>query len=110
LKHIDDQLRLVGRHPQEHGGHLLVWLLQRHDLATHLVEVQEFFEGYDAHGLMTFRRYSSLQFHLLERDIFVELVKDVGFEIADLYGNYDHTPYIDESSPYMIWSLRRTTS
>lgn len=109
LRYVDSQLRLATRQELEHGGQLLVWLLQQHDPHTNLVEVQEFFEEYDGAGLMTSRRYSRLQFHLLEYDRFVEMLRAVGFEVAQVYGDYACAPFVEDSSPFMIWVLRRGT-
>jgi hypothetical protein len=103
-----NQLQLAARQEQDNGGNLLVWLLQKYDPITRLVEVLEFFEEYDSDGLMAARRYSALQFHLLERDTFIKLVDETGFEVARVYGDYNYAPFVDDSSPFMIWVLRRT--
>src|SRR5262249_27848927 len=93
LKSVDNQLRLVGRHPLNDDGQLLVWLLQRLDPKSNVVEVLEFFEEYDAAGLLRSKRYSPLQFHLLEKAVFENLIIEAGFEVAHLYGNYEYAPF-----------------
>lgn len=103
LKSVDGQLRLVGRHAQE-GGELLVWLLQRQN--ANQVEVLEFFEQYDALGVLQSKRYSTLTFHLLEKATFERLIEQAGFEVVDLYGDYACAPFDPENSPFMIWRLR----
>lgn len=108
LKYVDNQLQLAARQEQDNGGNLLVWLLQKYDPITRLVEVLEFFEEYDSDGLLAAKRYSALQFHLLERDTFIKLVDETGFEVARVYGDYNYAPFVDDSSPFMIWVLRRT--
>lgn len=105
---IDNQLRLAARQDLDHGGHLLVWLLQKRNPDTNVVEVMEFFEEYDANGVMTSKRYSPLQFHLLARKDFQELVDEVGFEIVHVYGDYSRGAFSEEHSPFMIWILRRS--
>jgi SAM-dependent methyltransferase len=106
LKSVDDQLHLVGRHEREHGGHLLVWLLQKHDPSTNLVEVLEFFEEYDGRGMLLSKRYSALQFHLLDKPTFERLIAEAGFVVQQLYGDYHYAPFDEDSSPFMVWVLR----
>lgn len=106
LKYVDQQLRLAVREERAEGGHLLVWLLQQHNPATQVVEVLEFFEEYDARGLLISKSYSALQFHLLEKARFEQLITEVGLEVVALYGDYQKNPFIADTSPFMIWVLR----
>lgn len=104
---VDNQLRLVGQHATDGNGLLFVWLLQRYTPDTGLVEVIEFFETYDEQGMMRSKRTSTLQFHLLEKDRFERLIASTGFEVVHLYGDYAYAPFKAETSPFMIWILRR---
>jgi hypothetical protein len=107
LQSVDDRLRLVGRHPVANGGQLLVWLLQRRMPNPALVEVLEFFEEYDDQGILRSKRYSAIAFHLLEKDLFERLITETGFEVVNLYGDYSYSAFDAQTSPFMIWLLRR---
>ncbi len=107
FKSIDGQLRLAAQYETGDGGTLMVWLLQRHLPDTMLVDVLEFFEMYDARGIMQSKRFSRLQFHLMEKARFEGLIERTGFEGVQINGDYDRSPYREDSSPYMIWMLRR---
>lgn len=109
LKSIDNQMRLVSRTALEDGGQLHVWLLQRYTAGTMVAEVLEFFEDYDAAGLLRSKRYSALEFHLLAKEPFEWLMAKAGFEVVDLYGDYAYAPFDAETSPFMIWVLGRQT-
>lgn len=103
---IDDQLRLVARRP--HGeGELLFWLLQQYDVASRQVTVLEFFEEYDADGIMQRRRMVDLRFTLLEQAAFEDLIAQAGFRVLDIYGDYQRSPFDPASSPFMIYVLGR---
>jgi SAM-dependent methyltransferase len=108
LKTVDNQLRLVGQHALDDGGELHVWLLQRRGPNPYVVEVLEYFETYDPHGVMRSKRYSRLQFHLLEQEIFERLIAQTGFEVVHLYGDYAYAPFDDSTSPVMIWILKQS--
>jgi SAM-dependent methyltransferase len=106
LKSVDGQLRLAGKFAVE-DGLLFVWLLQRYAPETQVVEVLEFFEEYDAQGVMRSKRWSELQFHMLEKSKFERLIDDAGFAVVDLYGDYQYAAFHEDTSPFMIWMLRR---
>jgi len=106
IKSVDNQLHLAGRFPIEQGQ-LFVWLLQQHDPTTKLVNVMEFFELYDTQGLMTSKRFSEIQFHLLEKAVFERLIAAAGFEVVNLYGDYSYAPFDASTSPFMLWELRK---
>ena len=107
LKPVDGLLHLAGSQPLSADDRLLIWLLQTHDPETNLVTVQQFFEEYDPKGVMKSKRCSEMQFHLLPKSKFESLFTQTGFEMTELYGNYDCSPFDAETSPYMIWMLRK---
>ncbi len=105
MKSVDNQLRLAGRFPL--GVHtLFVWLLQRAKPDGGLIEVLEFFEEYDADGMLCAKRFSELEFHLMEKTVFETLIAAAGFEVVHLYGDYASAPFDEATSPFMIWVLR----
>lgn len=108
LKSVEDTPRLIGKFPRAEDGHLLVWLLQKYDPENDLMEVDEFFEEYDNSGLMIGKRWTTIQFHLMEKSVFESRYQAAGFEPVALYGDYDYSDFDEETSPAMIWVLRKT--
>lgn len=106
LKSADGQLHLAGRFTHEQNQ-LFVWLLQKHNPANNVVEVLEFFESYDVDGVMRTKHYSELQFHILEKATFEQLYERAGFACEALYGDYQYTPFDEQTSPFMIWLLKK---
>ena len=106
LKSVDNQLRLASRVPVR-DGQLFVWLLQKYDSQTRLVDVLEFFEEYDSLGTMLAKRFSEVQFHLLEKATFEALIQSASFRVAHLYGDYAYAPFDENTSPFMIWVLQK---
>jgi SAM-dependent methyltransferase len=43
-----------------------------------------------------------VEFSLIELEYFQELLQLTGFEVEEVFGNYDYSPFIPETSPYMI--------
>jgi SAM-dependent methyltransferase len=48
-----------------------------------------------------------IQFSLIEFDVFQELVQSAGFLIEEVFGNYDLSPFVAETSPYIIVCTRK---
>ena len=108
---IDGQLRLAAEYPlMEQHGKLLLWILEKFDQEDgHIVNALEFFEQYDADGVMTSKRLMELHFRLSSRAEFEELIKSTGFSVKALYGDYSYDEFNEESSPFMIWSLEKSS-
>lgn len=107
LRSVDGNLHLVGSHALREGHQLLVWLLQKPTQTADVVEVYEFFEEYDALGVLVHKRTSTLQFHLLQKDVFEAMADEAGFVVDTLYGNYDRSAFDPLVSPFLIWLLRK---
>lgn len=48
-----------------------------------------------------------VQFSLIEFNVFQELLQSAGFEIEEVFGNYDFSPFVSETSPYIIVLSRK---
>jgi SAM-dependent methyltransferase len=107
LKRVDGQLRLWGKYPlEDRQGTLLFWGLENYDSDAHIVSGLEFFEEYDANGVMQSKRAVELCFRIVEKREFEDLAASVGFKIAALYGDYSYSEFHEDTSPFMIWVLK----
>jgi SAM-dependent methyltransferase len=107
LKSVDAQLHLMGKFPLQNDGKLLIWTLQTYNPDDDVVDVTQFFEEYDAAGLMVSRRMQELRVNFVEKVNFEGLIHAAGFKVRDLYGDYSSAPFDAEKSPFMIWELGR---
>ena len=64
----------------------------------------QFYEEYDAKGVLRSKRLLELHFRLSSRDEFEELAKAAGFKVKAFYGDYSYSEFKDDS-PFMIWIL-----
>lgn len=104
---IDGQLHLIGTYSLPEHGELLFWMMQNYAESERVVSAHEFFEEYDAHGVMQKRRHLELRFALIEYDEFRVMAEAAGFQIRAVYGNYDKSPFDAETSPFMLWTLEK---
>lgn len=107
---IDGRLNLAYTYPLGEGqGKLLWWMLEEFDPSDHqVVDAYEFFEVYDADGVMTSKRMMELHFRLTPKDEFEDLLQTTGFCIKSIYGDYAYNEFDRESSPSMVWILEKS--
>jgi len=105
-KAVDGQLRLFRTYSlPETNGSLLLWIVENHnDNDEKIVEAMQFYEEYDAKGVLRSKRLMELHFRLSPKDEFEENAKEAGFRIKSLYGDYAYSEFTEES-PFMIWIL-----
>jgi len=101
---LDGVLRGGGPVPAE-GGTLVVTASERG--GRPLVERLQFFELFDARGLLVWKRMQVQEFTLVERDDFERLARAAGFRVARVYGDYRRSEFDPATSPVMIWELVR---
>ncbi len=107
LKNVDGTLRLTGKQRVGENENLLFWMWQSYDPSTRIVSGLQFYEQYDAQGHLEFKRMLEIRFALITRAEFAELAAAVGFRVQALYGNYDCSPFDEETSPFQIWILTK---
>lgn len=105
-KAVDGQLHLFRKYPlPDKQGQLLLWITEDiSDEDEQVVEAMQFYEEYDAKGVLQSKRLLELHFRLSQKDEFEELAKAAGFKVKALYGDYDYSEFGD-NSPTMIWFL-----
>lgn len=106
LRAADGQLKRIGSYPRPEGK-LLVWIRQAYDPARKLVDIAEFFELYTASGELISRRLLEMSANFIEKAQFERLVHEAGFNVLDIYGDYQYAPFDEATSPFMIWVLGR---
>ena len=108
-KAVDSQLRLFRKYPlPDSQGELLLWIVENKNVDDdQIVEATQFYEEYDAKGVLRSKRLLELHFRLSNKDEFEELAKATGFKVKAFYGDYSYSGFDEESSPFMIWLLER---
>lgn len=105
-KTVDGQLRMFRKYPlPDANGTLLLWIVENYaanDKA--IVEAMQFYEEYDAQGVLKSKRVLELHFRLSRKEEFEEFAKAAGFKIKAVYGDYAYSA-INDDSPFMIWVL-----
>jgi SAM-dependent methyltransferase len=109
LRGVDGQLRVRGKFPLPNGeGTLILTSFENYDGNTRLVSGAQFYELFDACGLLYSKRCLDLKFYLHDHEGFDKLVHANGFETYCLFGDYSRSEFDPVNSPFMIWVLTKT--
>lgn len=108
LRSVNPEMKSLGRTEDPTGeGEIEFRVRMEHDPATGIVTGTQVLERFDGDGGPLERREMPLRFALLDRGPFEALVREHGFSVEALHGDYDRTRFDMRESPYMIWFLRR---
>lgn len=102
---IDGQWRLWGEFDLRDGGKLFLWGREEREYQSQLVSGNQRYKVYDSSGTLKDERSVTTRFRLLARDEFAALAQESGFHTVAIYGDYGYQPYVEESSPFMLWKL-----
>jgi len=105
-REVDGQLQYYKRYPlPDTRGALLLWSVENlNEDDNQVVEIMQFYEEYDAKGVLKSKRLLEVHFRLSRKDEFEELAKAAGFHVRGLYGDYSYSEFNDNSR-FMIWLM-----
>jgi SAM-dependent methyltransferase len=90
------------------GHDLLLWMITRYDFTAQTMRIVVWTDELDDDGVLIGRQYRRLSFSWLEPGQARSLLKQAGFEIETLYGDFDRRPFTPDSAE-QIWVARRPT-
>lgn len=108
LRSVGGGPALLGRLPKEDGsGEVALRADLRYDSGTRRVRGTQVVEEIDKTGRTVAEHVLTVEFALLEEEEVRAMAEEAGFRPETLFGGYDRSPWDPESSPFMIWSLRK---
>ncbi len=90
------------------GARHVLWHQSSYDNHTQVMDVRVIAEELDDEGAMVKRLYRDFQLRYAHRWEIYHLLRSCGYEVQDLFGDFDRSPF-DENSTEMVWvaGLRR---
>ncbi len=105
---VDGAMRIVGRYEmREKDASLLVWLTERVAGSTGVINAVQIFEEYDQENVLRVRKFMPMQYSFISDEEAGSLFTRAGFAIEAVYGDYSRAAFAAESSPFMIWTLKK---
>ena len=87
------------------GRTSVVWQQTRVDTFNQVLSVRLIVDEIDQEGAVGKRFYRDYQIRYAHRVEILHLLERCGFEVVDLYGDFDYSPF-DEDSGEMVWVAR----
>ncbi len=106
-KSMDGTLKLLGKFPTDSGGSLVVQSLLSYDASAQIVHGFQVYEIYNDQNALIDKRTLEMNFHLFAKTEFEDLIHSTGFQVEELYGGYDYSGFDEDTSPFMIWKLKK---
>jgi SAM-dependent methyltransferase len=110
VRSLDGRERLLGRYGLERDQELELWVEGSLDSKTGVARSRQVFRIYDVRRELVREHLQQVQFVLIEQESFADLVRISGFEVLRLAGDYDGSSYDCDTSPFMIWTIKKTGS
>ena len=101
MEHLSGQMLHQGTWQREDGSLLSHFVSPASSLTKHLLELTHFYEEH-WQGEAVQRTVTSTHLYLFERNEVELLLEEAGFEITDVYGDYELSPF-EHDSPRMIF-------
>jgi len=106
-KSLDGTPVLIGKFATRAGGYLTVKSITNYDASTRLACGEQFYDLYDCRDTLIEKRSLDVKFYLFAEYEFERLADLTGFEVLELYGDYTCSKYEPDTSPFMIWKLKK---
>ena len=107
IRSMDGALKHLGKFRTDSGGSLVVQSLLNYDARAHMARGFQLYEIYDKQGTLIDKRDLAINFYLFSKREFEDLIHLTGFEVDELYGDYDYSEFDEHTSPFMIWKLKK---
>jgi len=86
---------------------LQLYSIEHYDHEAHTIYGTQFFYFLDEQGAIELERHLDIRFSLIAQPEFETMVKNKGFNILRLYGDYNRGEFNPETSPFMIYFLKK---
>ena len=108
LQSVTGRRRELGSFPLPDGNMLALSSVENYDPVFKSVSGSQFYDVRRWDGSLLAGMTVDLHFCLHSHYDFQSLVEAAGFVPVHLYGDYSHGPFEPQTSPFMIWVLRKT--
>lgn len=102
---LDNEERLLGEYELDPGRRLRVWARGWLEASSGIAVSRQTYRVSSVDGETELERVWEVRFAIIGAEAFTRHAEAAGFEVVELLGDYDGSPFAPEDSPYMIWTL-----
>lgn len=107
VKSACEERTLRGIFPLPDNHRLFLYSTEKYYPESGVIAGTQFYEIYDKQGTLNKVRSMDITFSLIEPKDFTDMCEKAGFQVAEVYGDYDKSAFLKESSPFMIYLLTK---
>jgi len=105
LRTADGVTRIMGRYPMGDGRQLVISYMNQYNPSDKIVTGFQFYEIYDEANTLTGKRFLEINFKPISDPELKDMIRDLELEITEVYGDYSHNPFDEETSDFMIYKM-----
>lgn len=105
LKTADGTLRILGKFDLSENRNMIISYMNRYDENTKLVSGYQFYEIFDGNKKLIEKRFLEINFKPVFYTEFLDMIKNSGMEIVNIYGDYEYSDFDESKSDFMIYKL-----
>ena len=98
---------MLGHFPIGGGQGFELWTTGSLDPNTGLAQSEQEFLLFDKGGRLVDHHVQIVRFVLITEAHFRDLCSGSGFEVVQVVGDYDGSPYDPDTSPFLIFTMRK---
>lgn len=107
IKSADGTLKTLGKYTKDDGT-FIVYYLNEYNSQEKLVSGFQLYEIYDNNNELKDIRKLEVNFRIIDKNKFEQMLKEVGFKIDKIYGDYNYLTYDKNKSNYIIYILKKS--
>jgi SAM-dependent methyltransferase len=106
LKTADGISRILGKFPMDHGKQMIISSMNQYSEADKIVSGFQCYEIFDSVNTLIEKRILEINFKPVTDYELRDMIKRVGLEIVEMFGDYSYSDFNEESSDFMIYKLQ----
>jgi len=107
LKSADGTTRILGNFSVDENRHLIISSMNQYNASEKLVSGYQRYEIFDSNNTLIEKRYLEINFKPIWDSELKEMIRNTGLRIEEVYGDYSHGKFNENTSDFMIYKMRK---
>lgn len=105
LKSADGEKRIIGEYAIDQSRRMIVSSINQYKQSERIVTGFQFYEIFDSTNTLIEKRVLEINFKPISDAELREMIKNLGLEIVETYGDYSYKRFDEKTSSFMIYKM-----
>jgi SAM-dependent methyltransferase len=105
LKSADGLIRIIGEFPIDKHRRMIISSMNQYNQSEKIVSGFQFYEIFDSTNIMIEKRFLEINFRPIADSELRDMLKTIGLEIVETYGDYSYNRFDEETSNFMVYKI-----